>query len=113
MVAGVWPGHVCVLASLFLRGLCGRWAWGHLGVLQWRSQEPPCPWDEQACTNAAVGGHLGMLQWLRAQEPPCPWDAGVVARTAFCHGHADIRSGQWLRARQTCRGSGRLCGARE
>jgi hypothetical protein len=80
-----------VLASLFLRGLCGRWAWGHLawGVLQW--QESPCLWDEQACFFAAVGGHLGMLQWLRAQEPPCPWDAGMVARIAFHHGHAEIR----------------------
>jgi hypothetical protein len=49
-------------------------------VLQWlRAQEPPCPWDEQACTNAAVYGDLGMLQWLRAQDPPCPWDEWVVA----------------------------------
>jgi hypothetical protein len=44
-------------------------------VLHWlRAQEPPCPWDEEACSRAAQGGHLHVLQWLREQDPPCPWD---------------------------------------
>eukprot|EP00605_Chrysophyceae_sp_TOSAG23-4_P000538 GSChrysophyteH1.ASY1.ANO1.607.1 assembled CDS len=31
---------------------------GHLHVLQWaRSQDPPCPWDEWTCCDAADGGH--------------------------------------------------------
>jgi hypothetical protein len=81
-------------------------------VLQWlRSQEPPCPWDKEACTRAAQGGHLGMLQRLRVQEPPCPWDAGVVARIAFHSATLRYGGGQWLRARQARGGSGRLCAA--
>lgn len=32
---------------------------GHLQVLQWaRSQDPPCPWKEWTCTEAAAHGHL-------------------------------------------------------
>ena len=47
---------------------------GHLHVLQWlRSQDPPCPWDEETCSGAATGGHLDVLQWARSQVPPCPW----------------------------------------
>jgi hypothetical protein len=30
------------------------------------------PWDEDTCTNAAEGGHLEVLKWLR--ENGCPWD---------------------------------------
>jgi hypothetical protein len=45
-------------------------------VLQWaRSQDPPCPWESDACNNAATKGHLHVLQWLRNQNPPCPWDS--------------------------------------
>ncbi len=35
--------------------------------------DPPCPWDEYVCSEAAENGHLEILQWLRAQDPPCPW----------------------------------------
>jgi hypothetical protein len=52
-------------------------------VLQWaRSQQPPCPWDEEACSEAARGGHLEVLQWARSQEPPCPWDTRTRDRAA-------------------------------
>ena len=48
---------------------------GHVEVLEWLlAQDPPCPWDENACEAAAQGGQLAALQWLRAQDPPCPWD---------------------------------------
>ena len=30
-----------------------------------------CPWDEQACYNAAFGGHLDTLKWLHTKG--CPW----------------------------------------
>jgi hypothetical protein len=43
-----------------------------LEMIQWlRSQCPPCPWDNVACTYAARNGHLKVLQWLTSQDPPC------------------------------------------
>ena len=69
---------------------------GCLPVLQWlRAQDPPCPWDERTCSSAAEGGHLHILQWLRAQDPPCPWDNWSCARAAN-GGHLHML--QWLRA---------------
>ena len=38
-----------------------------------RAHDPPCPWDERTCSNAAEGGHLDVLQWARSHDPPCPW----------------------------------------
>jgi hypothetical protein len=47
-------------------------------MLQWlRKQDPPCPWDSRACSNAAQRGHLEVLKWLRGQDPPCPWDSAA------------------------------------
>ena len=34
-------------------------------VARW-AKERGCPWDEDTCADAAEGGHLKMLQWLRA-----------------------------------------------
>ena len=71
---------------------------GHLAVLQWlRQQQPPCPWDEWACRAAARAGHLAVLQWLRQQQPPCPWDEEA------CHYAAEgghLAMLQWLRQQQ-------------
>ena len=39
-----------------------------------------CPWDEDTCTFAALGGHLEVLQWLRANG--CPWDSNTCAEAA-------------------------------
>eukprot|EP00605_Chrysophyceae_sp_TOSAG23-4_P000660 GSChrysophyteH1.ASY1.ANO1.742.1 assembled CDS len=44
------------------------------GMVVLRATEPPCPWHEDTCSNAALGGHLDVLQWARSQDPPCPWD---------------------------------------
>ena len=76
---------------------CSRAAMGgHLNVLQWlRSQNPPCVWDECACSGAAMGGHLGVLQWLRSQDPPCPRNRWACSR-AVMGGHLDVL--QWLRS---------------
>ena len=69
---------------------------GHLEVLQWlRAQDPPCPWDSGACSEAAWHGHLEVLQWLRAQDPPCPWDNWACIEAA-AHGQLELL--QWLRA---------------
>ena len=34
------------------------------------------PWNEEACYEAADGGHLEVLVWLRANG--CPWDGDVL-----------------------------------
>ncbi|QDZ25706.1 hypothetical protein A3770_18p82240 [Chloropicon primus] len=69
---------------------------GHLHALQWlRSQEPPCPWDEWTCEAAARGGHLDVLQWARSQDPPCPW-AERTCEAAARGGRLDIL--MWLRS---------------
>eukprot|EP01041_Mallomonas_annulata_P002711 gene2711-5336_t len=39
-----------------------------------RSQDPPCPWNEQTCAYyASCERHLDALKWL-SQDPPCPWN---------------------------------------
>ena len=69
---------------------------GHLAVLQWlRAQDPPCPWGKYTCANAAKRGHLEVLKWLRAQDPPCPWDRFTCAGAA-ASGYLEVL--QWLRA---------------
>jgi len=57
---------------------------GHLQMLQWlRAQSPPCPWNSHTCWEAAQRGHLHVLQWVRAQEPPCPWDDNLLEAAIF------------------------------
>jgi hypothetical protein len=69
---------------------------GHLEVLQWlRAQDPLCPWDSGSCSAAAAHGHLEVLQWLRAQDPPCPWDSDACIEAAVL---SDLEVLQWLRA---------------
>jgi len=40
-------------------------------VLQW-ARANGCPWDEETCAFATIGGHLEVLQWLHANG--CPWN---------------------------------------
>jgi hypothetical protein len=40
--------------------------------LAW-AKERGCPWDEDTCSWAALGGHLKVLKW--AWEHRCPWDS--------------------------------------
>ena len=74
---------------------------GHLTTLQWlRSQDPPCPWDEDACLYAAMSGHLTTLQWLRSQDPPCPWDKArclAEAESDWAEYPADEATAAWIR----------------
>ena len=44
-----------------------------------RALDPPAPWDESVCEEAAGRGWVGALAWLRSQDPPCPWDPEVCA----------------------------------
>jgi hypothetical protein len=43
-------------------------------MLQWmQEQYPPCLWEAypEICPDAARGGHVEVVQWLREQG--CPW----------------------------------------
>ena len=67
------------------------------GVQMLRRLEPPIQWDEGTCRSAARGGHLALLQWMRAPDKPeglCPWDAATCAKAAK-FGHMELL--QWLR----------------
>ena len=44
---------------------------GHLEVLQW-ARDNGAPWDKETCMEAVRGGHLEVLKWARANG--CPWD---------------------------------------
>ena len=75
---------------------------GHLDSLKYlRSQG--CPWDSDTCANAAFGGHLEVLQWARAQG--CPWDA-FTCECAAMNGHLEVL--QWARS-EGCDWNARTC----
>ena len=38
---------------------------GHLDVLQWLRANG-CPWDTNTCIYAAKGGHFELLKWAKA-----------------------------------------------
>ena len=63
------------------RTCCWAASGGHLEVLQWL-RAMGCPWGTLTSSWAAEGGHLEVLQWMRAQDPPCPWNAGVCLNAA-------------------------------
>ncbi len=72
---------------------------GHLDILEWvRSQYPPCPWDENTCSGASENGDLQVLQWLRSQDPPCPWDPKRCMYIFQQKGHIDLPG--WMQAYQ-------------
>jgi hypothetical protein len=60
---------------------------GHLAVLQWLRANA-CPWNEYTCSEAAANGHLQLLQWARANG--CPWGEGT------CTDAARLEMGTWL-----------------
>jgi hypothetical protein len=73
-------------------------AGGHLRALQWlRAQEPPHPWGEEVAGVLAARGDLTALQWVRGQEPPCPWGPETCDAAAESGQEAALR---WLRAQE-------------
>jgi hypothetical protein len=44
---------------------------GHLPVLQWLRAHH-CPWDARTCEMAGAAGHLDVLIWARERD--CSWD---------------------------------------
>lgn len=69
---------------------------GHLAVLQWlRAQDPPLHWGPGVFAAAVQHGHLHIVEWLRAQDAPCHWTPDLCVAAAM-GGHLDVL--QWLRA---------------
>jgi hypothetical protein len=98
-------GDVAIMEVLQARG-CPRpddacveaAAGGHLRALQWlRTQEPPHPWGEEVAGVLAARGDLAALQWVRGQEPPCPWGPEACDAAAETGQEAALR---WLRAQE-------------
>ena len=50
----------------------------YLGILRFlRSENPPCPWDENTCYSAIIKNNVPLMQYLRSDINPnnrCPWD---------------------------------------
>jgi len=110
-LAAIPPGHLHVLQWVHAKG---RWPsslndtlfWdgttcataakgGHGHVLLWlMRQQVPC--DDTWTLGAAEGGHLDLLQTLRALDPPCPWNAGKICAAAAAKGHLALL--QWVHA---------------
>jgi hypothetical protein len=67
------------------------------GVQMLRRLVPPFPWDEDTVHNAAKGGQLEMLKWMRQPGKPegvCAWDERACLNAAK-GGHLHVL--QWLR----------------
>jgi len=64
---------------------------GHLAVLQW-AREQDCPLNSVTCVYAAMNGQLEVLRWAR--ENGCPWDSRVCSYAAVA-GHLEVL--QWVR----------------
>ena len=59
---------------------------GHLAILQWLRAEG-CPWNKNTGYHAVTGGHVEVLRWARANG--CPWDAATRDRAAAGLGYTD------------------------
>ena len=66
--------------------LCARAAThGALNVLKYLRSDTAgrpggrCPWDSEACKNAAVNRHRVLLDWMRSPAQTCPWGVDLTA----------------------------------
>jgi hypothetical protein len=64
---------------------------GHLALVQWLRANG-CPWNYLAISNAALNGHLAVVQWLR--QNGCSVDFVPISFAAL-NGHLDVI--KWLR----------------
>ena len=68
-------------------------AWGgNLELVQWLRGEG-CPWDYLTCANAADKGHVEVLRWAR--ENGCPWTAQTRDWAAAMLGYTDDLGNLW------------------
>ena len=76
----------------YVKGACsGAAHGGHLEILQWLRAND-FPWNSRTCEEAAKGGFLEVLKWARINN--CPWHAGTC-EAAASGGNLEIL--QWLR----------------
>lgn len=61
---------------------------GHLDTLKWLRANG-YRWCSTTCSYAAANGHLEVLKWLRAQQPACEWDHTVCTYAAG-NGNLDV-----------------------
>lgn len=61
---------------------------GHLDVLQWLRQRH-CPWNDMVTYSAAVRGHLDLLRW--AIDHGCPYQTDDLERVAVRSGNEELR----------------------
>lgn len=84
-------------------------AGGHLLVLQWLKAQG-VPWDAHTTIRAAQGGHLAVLQWTQQQQqPPCPLDMRAL-EMARQKGHVAVEA--WVAAALRD-GTGQVAGGAE
>mmetsp|Transcript_2285 Transcript_2285/g.6091 ORF Transcript_2285/g.6091 Transcript_2285/m.6091 type:complete len:107 (+) Transcript_2285:247-567(+) len=76
-------------------------------MLEWQ-RDNGLQWDAGTCTGAAAGGHLPVLQMLRAQG--CPWDENVCMWAA-AYGKYSVL--QWAHANGCPLGSLTIADARQ
>ena len=77
---------------LCLREACSLAArGGHLEVLEWL-HSTECPCDSATCCAAAAGGHLEVLRWLHGTG--CRWDSTSTCEAAAAGGH--LATLKWL-----------------
>ena len=83
-------GHMAVLQWAFYHGanvslsgneIAAAAHNGHLYAVMWMRRRG-FPMNAHACKNAADGGHLEVLQYLRSGETPCNWDNATCIRAA-------------------------------
>ncbi|CAB9519659.1 expressed unknown protein [Seminavis robusta] len=66
---------------------------GHLDILMWlRESERECAWGN-TCAKAAQAGHAEVLKWAR--ENGCPWDEEICWCAAIREGHLNVL--KWAR----------------
>merc|ERR1711957_97881 len=65
---------------------------GHLEVLKWLREEG-CPWDEVTCYVAAANNELGVLRW--ALENECPYRERYIRRVE------DVEFLEWFERHRT------------
>jgi hypothetical protein len=58
-------------------------------MLKWLHSQG-CPWDEETCRDAAVNGHLEVLQFLHSQD--CPWNLTIYEAAALS---PNVKMQQW------------------
>ena len=74
-----WRGRSVARMGVWDTWTCANAAkGGKLEVLKWLRREVKCPWDSSTCEEAAGAGHLDLLKWAKAEG--CEW-----ATTRLCH----------------------------